>query len=56
MTIAATVERIIQRTLNSFVLIFPIVAAVRTDNLIYLLTIIPIGATIVIIDSATVKK
>lgn len=50
------IEKIIHRFLNTFILAFPIVAAVRTENLVYLLTILPIAAAVVIIDGATPKK
>lgn len=50
------IERLIHRFLNAFLLTFPIAAAVKTENLVYLLTIIPIAAAVVIIDGATPKK
>lgn len=50
------IERLIHRFLNAFLLTFPIAAAVKTENLVYLLTILPIGAVVVIIDASAQKK
>jgi len=50
------IERVLQRLLNAAVLAFPIVAAMKTENLVYLLTIIPIGIVVIISEAAIVKK